>query len=186
MRVEGSPAQMRWGSLDSLRSLGMTRPCSEDGLKIATERHVYLCARRGTREELSRDNVVVKPQRTRRGVFSALPKRPPKRGLSSRERASVPGTWIFTCPNSIANLVRPRKASSRAERTAGAGGTLRFSHARGTRGAGRIFVLGGLPHRRAAAGVVSSALRAPSPRERGEGELLKLLPLAPREGNNIA
>src|SRR5213078_1588651 len=27
----------------------------------------------------------------------------------------------------------------------------------------------------------SSALRAPSPRERGEGELLKLLPLAPRE-----
>src|SRR5436305_10473786 len=27
----------------------------------------------------------------------------------------------------------------------------------------------------------SSALRAPSPRKRGEGELLKLLPLAPRE-----
>ena len=141
----------------------MTRPCSEDGLKIATERHVYLCARRGTREELSRDNVVVKPQRTRRGVFSALPKRPPKRGLSSRERAGVPGTWIFTCPNSIADLGRPRKASSWAERTAGAGGTLRFSHARGTCGAGWIFVLGGLPRRRAAAGVVSSALRAPSP-----------------------
>ena len=159
----------------------MVDPCSEDRPKLARKRHIYLCARRGAHEELSRD----KSSLSRKGpveVFFCASQSGHQNAVCLRGNVR-----LFRARGSsrapIASLIRADRARLGPVRwTARAGGTRLSQNARNKAGSGGIFVLGDLPRRRAAAGVVSSALRAPSPRGRriSRRQCFFLESLAPR------
>src|SRR5215210_8436743 len=111
----------------------------------------------------SRSCSTCSPFRVARGRHSVVPK---SMRVLSHPRVRSPlgfaaSTWFFQNRSFAPNRTRfhlpfQDRTSSHAATEPAAGGVV-------------IFVLGGLPRRRAAAGGVSSALRVPSPLTRGEG-----------------